>query len=854
MKKYLLALLPLLFWWHHASAQPNLVNCALSTPCTLSGPASTGTGDPAYVAFGKGNINWLMLPALEAQNTCQLVATSNVASLSGLPFIDQINGVAGNCILLTHQTTGSQNGPLIMSTGAWTPPYWYSTGSTTQAVTGLTIQISGGSQYAGSLWYLSTPGTITIGTSGTTWNRLSAPSLAVGSTNARSGDERAADVANLLDYEPTNGGPSGIMRFFPNGSAPQCTASSGSVTLSQAFPTAWNGATIFLPFCGNPGALSWTVQSPGSGYVPQDTPILTGGTDTTAGQLVVYSTAVQSATVLNGGTTCAGTSATLTGTTGLAGTTGTAYFTAAATVSGGVVTAINSIAANGPYWQNPVTSAGVPFTGAISGTTLTVTAVSGPPYNALGVGSQITGTGVTGSTAVTGLINVNSVSGVGTYTVNNSQTVASETMLTAGEPVTGDSCVGTVLSVSMGLNSGAVYVAGNYTSTPSNPITLTGGSGSSGTVNVTWEGNPLVTTVTGGAGTGNITVSPVAQSTSTGATQTWVEAWIPSELDDTAFANMIASGKQHMVLNSLGLASGWNMCYAIGAGHSLPTLYPYDLDGQHECVIGVAQTAGGMFTMANGGFRQNIGSSIHDALLDGLGFFQRNITMTGWDQWAYGNTLRNAYGVNVGFEGASVFESHVLNTTIINDASVMLTMPSNAIEVEHQDNRVGPNVTIQGFQNCAVFTSNVGDINVTDVHAYGGIENTFCLNDEGSVDTALYPDSVAPAFAGVVIANGYLTLQGVYIHNAGSYAGQQGVLIQGPHVQVSGLTGGNGLPDGQTIVNLGGTTNTIIGNSVGPTVLGSGAFNINSVSGAGAATKYVCVDASGNVLIQSAAC
>ena len=71
----------------------------------------------------------------------------------------------------------------------------------------------------------------------------------------------------------------------------------------------------------------------------------------------------------------------------------------------------------GLYATNTPTAS---FTGSISGTTLTVTAVSS---GGLGVGQLINGTGVTSGTVVTAL--GTGTGGTGTYTVNNSQTISS---------------------------------------------------------------------------------------------------------------------------------------------------------------------------------------------------------------------------------------------------------------------------------------------------------------------------------------------------------------------------------------------------------------------------------------------
>ena len=71
----------------------------------------------------------------------------------------------------------------------------------------------------------------------------------------------------------------------------------------------------------------------------------------------------------------------------------------------------------GLYVTNTPTAS---FTGSISGTTLTVTAVSS---GGLGVGQLINGTGVTSGTVITAL--GTGTGGTGTYTVNNSQTASS---------------------------------------------------------------------------------------------------------------------------------------------------------------------------------------------------------------------------------------------------------------------------------------------------------------------------------------------------------------------------------------------------------------------------------------------
>ena len=97
--------------------------------------------------------------------------------------------------------------------------------------------------------------------------------------------------------------------------------------------------------------------------------------------------------------------------------------TALGSGSGGVGTYTIGLAQNIASSQMYTSNAGAVITGSISTTTLTVTAVtSGTLY----VGQTIQGSGVTTQTIITAL--GSGSGGTGTYTVNNSQTVASETL------------------------------------------------------------------------------------------------------------------------------------------------------------------------------------------------------------------------------------------------------------------------------------------------------------------------------------------------------------------------------------------------------------------------------------------
>ena len=146
------------------------------------------------------------------------------------------------------------------------------------------------------------------------------------------------------------------------------------------------------------------------------------------------------------------------------------------------------------------------FTGSISGTTLTVTAVSA---GYIGAGATISGTGVTAGTTITSFISASG--GVGTYQVSASQTVASGLMgatvtpipitLYYQKPLGIDSAFVRVNTTSNGqpiLNGGLDYQVGILSLENYNQIGLK-------TLNGPW---PKALYYNAGAESGNLTVWP----------------------------------------------------------------------------------------------------------------------------------------------------------------------------------------------------------------------------------------------------------------------------------------------------------------------------------------------------------
>lgn len=95
------------------------------------------------------------------------VATGNQA-LTGTPTIDGVATAVGDTVLLTNQTTASQNGPWVIAGGPWSRPTWFPQGGRTQAFAGNTFFVKEGTVNAGTVWNVTTAGAPIIGTTALT--------------------------------------------------------------------------------------------------------------------------------------------------------------------------------------------------------------------------------------------------------------------------------------------------------------------------------------------------------------------------------------------------------------------------------------------------------------------------------------------------------------------------------------------------------------------------------------------------------------------------------------------------------------------------------------------------------------
>jgi hypothetical protein len=115
----------------------------------------------------------------------QVVATANVSSLSGLQTIDGYTLVGGDRVLLSAQSTASQNGPWVAHSSAWVRPNDYPAGG---SAFGRLVEVNRGTTYPGTVWAGTAAGlgTVTIDTTSTTWTQVGSAG-AVTSVNGHTG-------------------------------------------------------------------------------------------------------------------------------------------------------------------------------------------------------------------------------------------------------------------------------------------------------------------------------------------------------------------------------------------------------------------------------------------------------------------------------------------------------------------------------------------------------------------------------------------------------------------------------------------------------------------------------------------
>lgn len=184
-----------------------------------SAPATANSAVPKYYvdAIAQGLV---VKPGVRA------VATTNVASLSGTQTIDNVSLIATNRVLLTAQSTASQNGPWVVSSGAWTRPTDFDADA--DVINGAYFLVKEGTVYHDTAWILTTNDTIVVGTTSLAFEQfISASAITAGTGLTKTGNQIL--IANTAVTAATYGDVGLTPQLTVNGQG-QLTAASNITT------------------------------------------------------------------------------------------------------------------------------------------------------------------------------------------------------------------------------------------------------------------------------------------------------------------------------------------------------------------------------------------------------------------------------------------------------------------------------------------------------------------------------------------------------------------------------------------------------------------------------------------------
>ena len=153
----------------------------------LDGGALVPAGNaPAKAVYATGGAQALVPSDIGAASSADLTAaingldfkasvkastTANI-TLSGAQTIDGISIVAADRVLVADQTTASENGVYVCATGSWTRAT--DADADAEVTTGLACFIEQGTSHGGKMAYLTTSGTIVVGTTSLAFARVAA--------------------------------------------------------------------------------------------------------------------------------------------------------------------------------------------------------------------------------------------------------------------------------------------------------------------------------------------------------------------------------------------------------------------------------------------------------------------------------------------------------------------------------------------------------------------------------------------------------------------------------------------------------------------------------------------------------
>ena len=383
---------------------------------------------------------------LDYKQATRVVTTSNITLSGGAPaLVDGVTLVEDDRVLVTAQSTGTQNGLYIVSTvGTGSNGTWVRTSDgneTGEIEAGMIVMVTEGTVYADTQWKLITDNPIIIGSTTLTF------------TQNYSANSISGGTSNVSVYSNAN------VTISSAGTANVLTVSSTGVVVAGTISATGNVTGNYI--LGNGSQLSGVITT-------VDANTLTGNTLssnvvtsslTSVGTLGSLSVTGNVAAGNVSGTNLTGTLATASqtnitsiGTLGSLSVTGTAN--AGNLLTGGLISATGNITGN--Y----ILGNGSQLSGII--TTVDANTLTGTTLAANVVTSSLTSVGTLGNLSVTGNVATGNVSGTN---ITGTLTTASQTNITSVGTLTSVSVSGNTTSGNIltdGLVSATGNVAGNY--------------------------------------------------------------------------------------------------------------------------------------------------------------------------------------------------------------------------------------------------------------------------------------------------------------------------------------------------------------------------------------------------------
>lgn len=239
----------------------------------------TTSGNVYKKISGIGNTGWEELSgssaiaAFDWKANVRAVATTPI-TLSGTQTIDGVSLVAGDRVLVMAQAAGATNGIYVVASGAWTRST--DADASAEVTAGMATISSEGTTFKGSMWALTTPDPITLGTTALVFTQIN-PSYTAGNGITITGHQIAAKLSTtgglsfngsseiivnpdtLTNSTYINSGNS----ISVNGYAKKQTTLGGSATVIDSIPTANVASVEWLVVLrnGSNGSASFTVNA-----------------------------------------------------------------------------------------------------------------------------------------------------------------------------------------------------------------------------------------------------------------------------------------------------------------------------------------------------------------------------------------------------------------------------------------------------------------------------------------------------------------------------------------------------------------------------------------------------------------